>query len=216
MKRTTTIFLMLAVFAAAIPNAVCKDDSRGKTGRDLPGEIETDLAPPPTPYEFDIIEAVYARFPGINRSEVEQFLQNNFAYELRRFRTLAVDRQEEATDFLSKLVREVLSLLETKRRNPVAFEKKLALKRLETRADRLAREIRLAGGDEKKRLQRELHDTAVSIFDIKQELMKTDVEQMSRELALLKELINKREASREAIVNRRVVNLVGDREDLEW
>ena len=216
MKRTMTTLLLLTMAATASPSATSEDAIRNKAGRESPAAAEGDFVPPPTPYEFDIVEVVYARFPGVNRKEVDQLLQNNFADELRKFRTLAVDRHAEATELFSRLVREVLSLLETRRKNPAAFEKKLKLRRLEVTADRLAREIRLAGDDRKQQLQQSLHETAASIFDIKQDLMKDDVEQMGRELALLKELVNKREANREAIVNRRVTDLVGDKSHLEW
>lgn len=215
MKKTVIVFL-LVIMASAIPYALCANDV-GKKNATAPADVASPgLVPPPTPYEYDIVNTVFTRFPGINRNEVDQFLQDNFSRELEAFRALAVDRQAEATELFSKLVREVLSLLEIRRTNPAAFEKKLKLRRLEAAADKLVREIRLANGEEKNRLQQTLHDTASSIFDVKQELMKTDFEQMSRELALLKELITKREANREAIVNRRITDLVGAKQDLEW
>ncbi|MEI6970192.1 MAG: hypothetical protein WCL44_01625 [bacterium] len=216
MKR---IAIVLAVFAASvmtIPCALCYGSPESRPTASPADDVDPGLTPPPTPYEYDIAETVFARFPGINRKEVDQFLQNNFAEELKSFRSLAVSRQAEATELFSRLVRNVLALLETKRTNPAIYEKKLKLHRLETAADRLVREIRLAGDKEKQKLQQALHETASAIFDVKQDLMKTDVEQMSRELALLKELIARREVNREAIVSQRITDLVGTKQDLEW
>lgn len=216
MKITTIVLLLLAAYSVFIPCAVCEDNASGKASTESTEAIDPDSVPPPTPYENEIIDAVFARFPGVNRGEVDKFLKTNFEDELRKFRTLAVTRHEEATALFSTLVRDVLSLLETRRKNPAAYEKKITLKRLESTAGRLAREIRLAGDDEKKILQQNMRETVTSIFDVKQQLMKIDVEQMNRELALLKELVDKREANREAIVNRRVTDLVGEKKDLEW
>ncbi|MEI6807603.1 MAG: hypothetical protein WCN95_02685 [bacterium] len=216
MKTTPIVLLLLAAYSAFIPCAVSEDNATEKVSRESTEAFDPDSVPPPTPYENEIIDAVFARFPGVNRREVDKFLKANFEDELQKFRTLAITHHVEATDLFSTLVREVLSLLETRRKNPVAYEKKLVLKRLESRAGRLVREIRMAGESDKKRIQQALCETAASIFDIKQQLMKIDVEQMSRELALLRELVDKREANRETIVGRRVTDLVGDKKDLEW
>lgn len=216
MKKTIKTLLLLAAFGATTPLALYGGGTPEKNGKESTEAAEPNPAPPPTPYEYEIAEAVFARFPGINRKEVDQFLKDNFSDELRTFRTIASQRREEATELFSKLVRDVLSLLETRRKNPAAFEKRIALKRLEATAGRLAREIRLAGESDKKRLQQTLRETTASIFDIKQQLMKIDVEQMSRELARLRELVDKREANREAIVSRRVSDLVSDKKELEW
>jgi len=216
MKREVMTILLLAVCATSAPSAFCQEKPRNKpTEKPV---VETAMEPtlPPTPYEFDITEVVFARFPDANRIEVDQFLQNNFADELKKFRALAVGHQAEATELFSKLVREVLLLLETKRKNPAAYENKLKLRRLEATAAKLSKEISLAGDNERKQLQQALRTTAASIFDIKQELMKADIEQMSGDLALLKDLVKKREANRDAIVDRRVADLARDGEGMEW
>jgi len=215
MNTKACILLLLALFAATTPVAICQDKPAGRPNKTA-DEAASEPMLPPTPYEFDITEAVFARFPEANRGEVDQFLQNNFADELQKFRALAISHQAEATEFLSKLVREVLLLLDTRRKNPAAFENKLKLRRLEATATRLSNEIRLASSTEKKHLREALRTTAASIFDIKQVLMKADIEQMNKDLALLKDLVGKREANRDTIIEKRVNDLARDSEDIEW
>jgi len=216
MKTKVHILLLLAIFAAMAPRAICQDKPVLKSVKASSGDATAEAALPPTPYEFDITEAVFTRFPDANRSEVDRFLHDNFADELQKFRALAVDHQSEATELFSNLVREALSLLDTRRKNPAAFENKLKLRRLEAVAARLSKEICLADSGKKQQLRENLRATATSIFDIKQELMKADIEQMSKDLALLKDMVSKREANRDAIVERRVTDLSRDREDMEW
>lgn len=216
MNTKAYILLLLALFAATTPVAFCQDKPTTQSVKEASGDAAAEPMLPPTPYEFDITEAVFARFPDANRSEVDQFLQNNFADDLQKFRALAISHQSEATELFSKLVREALLLLETRRKNPAVFENKLKLRRLEAASARLSKKVRLAGGDEKKQLRQALLATAASIFDIKQEIMKADIEQMNGDLALLKDLVRKREMNRNAIIEKRVNDLARDSEDMEW
>jgi hypothetical protein len=61
-----------------------------------------------------------------------------------------------------------------------------------------------------------LKKTLDRAFEIKQEIIKMDLERMERDLEELKKLVNKRESRKSAIVDRRIKELLGKTAQTEW
>jgi hypothetical protein len=89
-------------------------------------------------------------------------------------------------------------------------------KTLEQQATRLADVIRRAKDDQRANYLAELEKTLLEAFQIKQEMMKLDVSHMQNELEQLRVLLERRNENERAIVGRRIAELTGDMDYLQW
>jgi len=145
-----------------------------------------------------------------------RFVHESFPRELSEFRKLLVRHQDEGIDLMTDLIRESLELIEMKRENPARFGEVMKQKDLERQAYEQAQTARDATGKEREQEMAKLRKTLDETFDIKHTLMKEDVALMEEELGNLKDLIGRREQNRAAIIARRVSELTGEEDDLEW
>ena len=171
---------------------------------------------PPGPLEGGIMSAVFNRYADIDRKEVMDFIEREFPEDRQRFTVVAMGDQAEATGFLSGLVRQTIDLLALKKTKPAVYEKALKQKKLERKAVELGDLYRQAQGDDKEQVLKDLHGVLAESFDLKQDLMKGDVARMEQHLNELKLLLQKREVSRQAIIECRAGELTGEKGVLEW
>ena len=166
--------------------------------------------------EREIMGEVFARFPDAEPERMMQFMRETFVREMREFRDLSLDHRDEAVDLLTNLVRQSLELMEIKRRHPALYEQHLKQRRLEREADDIAQAAKRASGEERDKLVASLRQKLEDAFEVKQGLMKSDVEQMETELKDLKAMIEKRQQNREGIIKRRVGEIIGESDYLQW
>jgi hypothetical protein len=166
--------------------------------------------------ERDIADRVWGRFPDVNPEQTMAFLGETLPDEMREFRVLAAERREEAVDFLTSLVRQSIELQAIKRRHPDLFAQHVTQRRLEHEAEEAAQAVRQSSGAARAQAVTGLRQKLESVFEVKQLLMQRDVEQMETELRDLKEMIEKRQQNRQAIVTRRLSELIGEANDLHW
>lgn len=178
------------------------------------GEIRRVL--PPVPNEASIMEEVFKRFPGVDPDPVMEEVRREFSRDLAEFKSLAMRQRDRAVDYLTYLVSEAVEMLEMKRENPDLYEKSLKQRRLERTARRFAAEWHRLAGEQKEQKYEELQTVLGDAFDAKQEMMKADVAQMQQDLEELLAMIEKRQANREAIIVRRLKELAGDADPLDW
>ena len=107
-------------------------------------------------------------------------------------------------------------MLELKKEDPALYQKVAQRRNLERLADEIAAECRRSAGDERDEHQVKLRRTLTQCFEIKQELMRRDLAQMEKELGKLRTLIEKREASRDDIINRRMNEVTGQTDHMQW
>jgi len=177
---------------------------------------EEALPLPPVPNEGEIVKAVFERFPDVNSEELMKFVRKEFSRDMYDFKKLAMVRRDRAEDFLSYLVGEALEMIELQRRDPVRFQKRITQKRLERKVRELAAELKRSKVVEKERKLKELRDALQKAFELRQELMRADVDHMAIELAELKGLLQKRGENRDLIIGRRIDQLTGASDHLDW
>lgn len=78
------------------------------------------------------------------------------------------------------------------------------------RADELAVRYRQAGGEERDELRQQLRTAIQEHFEIRQKKRLLQLRRIEEEVKRLRDAISKREASREAIIDRRFAELVGE------
>lgn len=97
-----------------------------------------------------------------------------------------------------------------------SMKERSELMRMETESQRLARRARRAEGQEKADLERELEEQLNEIFDRKQALQEERIERLRDEMDKALDRHNERDQHREEIVERRLRQLLGREDRLDW
>src|SRR5690606_11524026 len=87
---------------------------------------------------------------------------------------------------------------------------------LEHEARRLAREARQADGAERERLEGELRAKLEAIFDEKMKVRRERVERLERDLREARDAVDARQRARAEKIDRRLRELLGEEDALEW
>jgi hypothetical protein len=88
---------------------------------------------------------------------------------------------------------------------------------LAKRADELIHQLETASTDlQRSEFRTRLGDVLTKQFDARQKRHRQEIEALEAKVAKLKELVNKRQASREEIVTRRLEQIVRDSQGLGW
>jgi len=177
-------------------------------------------APPYRPFpprsDAELIRDVFKRFPGHDASEIVPFIEKNLPQEMHRCRKLARQHWTHAVNYLSDLVQEALDLRHMRETRPALFDRVLARRRLETRVAELAALLRALPRDARDEQRAELRRLLDNGFDLRQEILKAELVDMQAELDELTDLIAKRSANRDLIIERKLKELTGDAPGLEW
>lgn len=88
--------------------------------------------------------------------------------------------------------------------------------RMEQEAHRLAREARQAEGAERRRLERELREQLDALLDRKLTLREERIEHLMEEAEEQREQLRERRARRDEIIERRLRELLGEDDVLDW
>jgi len=170
--------------------------------------------PPRT--QADLVRAVFKRFPGHDAAEIMPFIEKNLPQDMHRCRKLARQHWNHAVNFLSDLVQEALDLRHMQETRPELFQRVLERRRLEARVAELADLLRALPRDARSEQRAELRRLLKNGFDLRQEILKAELADMQAELDELTELIAKRSANRDLIIERKLRELTGDAPGLEW
>gem|GEM_PF-5657120 len=159
---------------------------------------------------------VSSRYPNVEAEEVTELLHSQFRPELEEFGQLVRHRPGEAMEHFTDIAHEACELVEFRKQHPEAFELRIQLRRLDRDAQRLADSYPHHSDQEQAELKRKLHQNLTEAFGIKQKLMKFELQQLRRELQELETLVKKRETNQEAIINRRLREVTGETDYLDW
>jgi len=175
-----------------------------------------DLGLPPIPTEPEVVRAVFATFPDIDPGKVLSFIEEQFPLEMYHFRITLMRSREDAVEMFASLVRESLSMRAVQRHDPERFGKILEQRQFERKAVESAETSRHSKGTAREKALAQMRESLAQAFEIKQELMKTEVADLASELQKLEKLIVRREKNREAIIARRVQQMTGKLDALMW
>ncbi|GMQ80732.1 MAG: hypothetical protein BMS9Abin05_0160 [Rhodothermia bacterium] len=90
------------------------------------------------------------------------------------------------------------------------------IRKLERKSRELARKIRRSENGENAELNEELEALVNQIFDLKLEAQQERISKISADLEQLRQQVQERSASRDQIVQRRLSQLRGERDTLDW
>ncbi|MCE9615337.1 MAG: hypothetical protein K8T26_13785 [Lentisphaerae bacterium] len=175
---------------------------------------------PPTPLssvqEQQVLDAVFSRFPNVDPHVMMTYIRQHFPDELQQYSLRAMENLGEAMTLLMNLVREALDLQALEERRPEAYALVMKQKALEREARALA--MATLDGAEADRTARvaQLRETLAASFQAKQDLMRGDIAEIQRQVEDLRALVEEREANREAIISRRVDEIIGRSDATAW
>lgn len=174
------------------------------------------LTVPPSPTESRIAADVFRRYPDVDSKAIMNFISREFPEDRARFTLLTMRNEADASVFLVGLIRQTLELMALQKANPEKYAKLLKQRKLDRRAVELGQACRRAKGDDKAAQTKKLQEVLAESFEIKQELMRDDVAQMEQQINELKTLLQKRDSSRQAIIDLRAGELTGETGVLKW
>jgi hypothetical protein len=208
--RMKQIMVALLVVCALVPGMLAQEKVAVK-----PPSPRT-VGPPPLPFEPDVLRYVFDHFPEENRDEVMAFIGKNFKSDLPVFKKLANEDARKATSYMLDLVSDALLLMEIAKTDKELAGMMVRQKDLERKAVRKAKEVAMADESEKKALTAELKKMLEQAFDAKQQLMKRDLNGMEKKLKELSDMISKRDAYREKIIEKKLDELTVEENYLKW
>jgi hypothetical protein len=149
------------------------------------------------------------------RQAVLRELHDVFPAQLLDLQALAERNRDEANEMADRLVDQANHLVDLKRDEPRGYERAVRLCRLEDECLSLAQKARAAQGAAREPLVASLKQKLAEAFDAKQDSMARQVAAMEAELAELRRRVAKRAEGRDQLIERRALDLLGDRE-AEW
>lgn len=174
-----------------------------------------DLGPLPPGKKY-VMEAVFNRFPGVDQQEVLRFAKDHYVETMQQVDTISSRRPNEAVEIMTSAVYEILKLLDIKKSDPQMFKHKLKEMKLEKEAGHYVDRILASEKNEAEELIEKLKNTLNTAFDVKQKIVRLDLEKLEKELSRLKSLVSQREDSRSEIVERRIKSLLGRTAKVKW
>jgi len=98
-----------------------------------------------------------------------------------------------------------------------ALVRERAVMRLQMRVESLSQQYRRAGDDDSRdAIRAEMRGALDELFDLREAEKRAHLERMARELERLRAVIAERRENKDEIVERRLLELTGERETLEW
>lgn len=179
------------------------------------GQDGEQLSPVPPGKKY-VMNAVFKRFPGVDRNEVLELAKENFAAKMQEIEKLTSVRPNEAVEQMTQVVYELVELLKVKQSYPELFENRIKQMRLEKEAARYARQARLAEGSKRGEALTRLKEALARIFEVKQEVIRMDLARMESELRRLERMVKKRDENKDLIIERRIRQLLGETAQVEW
>ncbi|MEW6279526.1 MAG: hypothetical protein AB1758_12935 [Candidatus Eremiobacterota bacterium] len=182
----------------------------GHAGPGMPGHPPLHMAgppgrppgPPPVPPEVE--------------KEFLEFLQSQDPDRAAELSELRKSRPEVYRHALASHVERYMFLKQMKEEDPEGYQLGLEELKLDGRVRKLARAYTQTQDKEQRAALRKQAEEAVArLFDIRQQNRRRHVERMEKELARLKSQVDERQKKRQAIVERRVEEVLSD-PDLEW
>lgn len=146
-----------------------------------------------------------------------EFMEKEFPHFVEEFEMEMEEGPEDVAEFQDEFVEFAHSMWELKKEAPEEYrmEKRIQLKEFETME--LVDEILDSEQPVKKTaLKKELKAQLASIFDMRQQLRKKEVEYLEEEIQELRSTLKKREQNKKVIIQKHMDDLLLDPEIYEW
>lgn len=101
--------------------------------------------------------------------------------------------------------------------DPKAYDLEVKLQAAEDKSRSLGDKIRTAkDNDTKEDTKRELRTVLAELFDLREQRQQRDIENLQKEIQKLNDRLKSRRASKDKIVDKRLSEMVGEAENLDW
>ena len=199
--RVTLTAAVVGIFLALVPVGA-EEPARAapERGADIKGLLERALQDWRDPAE---------------RQAILREIHDLFSWQVDQVQGLMGANLEEAREAAERLVEQASHLLDLKQDQPQEYERAARLVRLEGESFTLARKVRAAQGPAREQALGELKRKLGECFDAKQDAMKRELAAMEAEVENLRRRVTKRAESRDRLIERRALDLLGDN-DAEW
>jgi len=172
---------------------------------------------PPTPPDWEFVQTTaISRFPGANVTNVMRFATENCPTRVRSIRALCKIRPDEAVEALTDLAYEMTAIMALRETQPALYESKIRQLKIDAEVERWVEASRQNQGDVRQKDLDALRRALEQAFDVRQDLMKSEVEQLEKKLQELKTLVQKRQENRSVLIARRFAELSGEEKPLKW
>lgn len=166
----------------------------------------------------------------VDIEKVKEFLkemdprQAEMFQELQRklgSKDLGPDQREELTRRMNEILRgvshQMREMEEMKKRNPEEYERMMKMHKLERESMELAEKMRKAeSGTDKGAIKDKLKTVLGELFDLREANRTHEVEMLEKRLKELKETMEKRKQNRDQIIERRLGELMGKEDSMNW
>lgn len=238
MKRKNLLITAVVVFIAVLLSAVSLAKLTPKeTSQDI--SLETAQGPPPgkiegPPGKMGGPPGKMGQHPGqkgtgkgsppmmptITKEQVEKFekwIKNNDPDKYREIQNLKLARPELYQRVIFEGVRHMNFLEMMKKKDPKTYTRLMKEMKLDSKMRKLAKEYRESKDvKRKKEIKSELTQILNQVFDIRSVNRAREVNEMSKKIEELKQMLKKRKDNKKLIVERKLKEVTGQMEGLEW
>ncbi len=151
------------------------------------------------------------------KSEVISFIQKYMPSNYEMLREIKEADPGRYNQILLENYRIMTELKELAKIDTEAYKDSLKAIKLEDESIRLAKQYRKATGeDEKGQITKKLKTILNELFDLREKERARRIKQLEQELTRLKESLNSRKKNKDTIVQQRIDELTGKKENLQW
>ncbi|MEK7467470.1 MAG: hypothetical protein AAB074_08655 [Planctomycetota bacterium] len=141
----------------------------------------------------------------------------NEPVRLLRLNDLKKQHAEEYERAVNQVAFEIRDLLAIKQNDTKRYERRVEQRKLDYRATELAEKVRGAGENQEMKAEREeLKEVLGKLFDLREADRELELKRLQEELERLKDTMQKRRDAKEKIIEKRMAELLGEEDGLEW
>lgn len=168
---------------------------------------------------------IFIEVDELNPEKTKQFYQKNFPFVIEQAKKMLKNEPRWVVRHLENELDEYEEVLERKEDNPQQFERWVKYKKNEYKSMELAERLRdlnrteTTNKKEKEEIKTktdELQKVLSILFDLRLQNQKKEIENLRREVKIVEAQIKRREANRDKIIEKKMNQMTGKEEDLEW
>ncbi|MBI3097341.1 MAG: hypothetical protein HYY93_03715 [Planctomycetes bacterium] len=150
--------------------------------------------------------------------ELKAFLKEFDPGRLDKFERVSAENPEMARRMLMDAYPEMMKMKEMQKRNPEEYAKMAEERKLDIACMKLAESVRSMKSDDPTRASKlaELKTQLGRLFDQREAAKERQIAKLEEELSRLKETVRKRKTNKDSIVDQRLKEITGEKEDMGW
>ncbi len=188
--------------------------------------VKAQEAPPPLPPDEMSAPFIFQQEP-VPQPDVRQITpeQEQHALQLATLldpelaeylKEMKIEKPERYRREITRIIKENSRLERLKKKNPERYENVSKIRTMETKSQLLGRRYRGADDSEKAKIKAEITSLLSELFDLRNLDRQEEVKRLEKQLQELKKSIAERGKNKNLIIERRLLQLVGEKSYLEW